>query len=269
MGRARPGRCPDRVRGCTRPRQGAGGRSRAHRHRPPRADHRHLPGHKLPADGAGCVARRRKAPPLPRRPAVVRLLRVLRQLDRGRARRRDRTSGRSRSGRRCPPIGAGAVTATPGLSVLFYYTTFDPDTGATEPTLGISPANRTIARGGTITFTVTLVQRRRPPLRGRRRLGERGGIATRANSTGHLTVQFTHTGTFPVRATLAGAIRSRTVWVRVTRPALVLTAVAVAACGSSLANAAERAAGPRPSRSPAGSGSGRSPLPGPRPASRR
>ena len=43
------------------------------------------------------------------------------------------------------------------------------------------------------------------------------GIGTRADSTGHLTVQFTHTGTFPVRATLSGAIRSRTVWVHVTR----------------------------------------------------
>ena len=42
-----------------------------------------------------------------------------------------------------------------------------------------------------------------------------GGIAVRADATGHLTVQFSRAGTFPVRATLAGTIRSRTIWVHV------------------------------------------------------
>ncbi len=114
-------------------------------------------------------------------------------------------------------IGAGAVTATPGMSVLFYYTTFDPNTGATEPTLGLDPASRTIARGGTLTFTVTSWNDAGHGSSAGGAWVNVNGIATRADSTGHLTVQFTHRGTFPVRATLAGTIRSRTIWVHVTR----------------------------------------------------
>ena len=34
-------------------------------------------------------------------------------------------------------LGAGSVQATPGMHALFYWTTFDPNTGATEPTLGL------------------------------------------------------------------------------------------------------------------------------------
>ena len=114
-------------------------------------------------------------------------------------------------------VGAGAVNATPGLSVLFYYTTFDPNTGATEPTLGISPAGRTVARGGTLTFAITSFNDAGHRSAAGGAWVNVNGIATRADSTGHLAVQFTHTGTFPVQATLSGAIRSRTVWVHVTR----------------------------------------------------
>jgi Domain of unknown function (DUF4430) len=114
-------------------------------------------------------------------------------------------------------VGAGAVTATPGMRVLFYYTTFDPDTGATEPTLGLDPAHRTIGRGGTLTFTVTSWNDAGHGSAAGGAWVNVNGIATRADSTGHLTVQFTHTGTFPVKASLAGAIRSRTIWVHVTR----------------------------------------------------
>ncbi len=114
-------------------------------------------------------------------------------------------------------IGAGAVKATPGMSVLFYYTTFDPNTGATKPTLAIAPANRTIARGGALTFAVTSFNDAGHRSAAGGAWVNVNGIATRADSTGHLTVRFTHTGTFPVRATLAGTIRSRTIWVHVTR----------------------------------------------------
>ena len=69
-------------------------------------------------------------------------------------------------------IGAGSIKATPGLSVLFYYTTFDPNTGATEPTLGLDgPQGRHEGRGGDVHRH--LVERRRPRHGGRRRLGER------------------------------------------------------------------------------------------------
>jgi plastocyanin len=114
-------------------------------------------------------------------------------------------------------IGAGAVKATPGMSALFYYTTFDPNTGATEPTLGLDPANRTIARGATVTFTVSSWDDAGHGSAAGGAWVNVNGIATRADPAGHLTVQFTHTGTFPVKATLAGAIRSRTIWVHVTR----------------------------------------------------
>ena len=114
-------------------------------------------------------------------------------------------------------IGAGAITATPGMSLLFYYTTFDPETGATEPTLGLDPANRTIRRGATVTFTVSSWNDAGHGSAAGGAWVDVGGIATRADSTGHLTVRFTHTGTFPVRATHPGTIRSRTIWVHVTR----------------------------------------------------
>lgn len=116
-------------------------------------------------------------------------------------------------------IGAGSIKATPGLSVLFYYTTFDPSTGATEPTLGLSASRKDVTRGGAVTIAVSSWN---DAGHGRPAGGawvSVGGIATHADSTGHLTVRFTRTGTFPVRATLAGTIRSRTVWVHVLSPA--------------------------------------------------
>jgi hypothetical protein len=111
-------------------------------------------------------------------------------------------------------LGAGAVPAKPGLSVLYYYTTFNPATGATEPTLGLD-GSRTVGRGGTVTFTVTSWNDAGRMRAAGDALVSVGGIAVHSDSTGHLTVQFSRAGTFPVRATLAGAIRSRTIWVHV------------------------------------------------------
>ena len=113
-------------------------------------------------------------------------------------------------------IGAGSIKATPGLSVLFYYTTFNATTGATEPTLGLDGA-RDVAQNGAVTFTVTSWDDAGHGSAAGGAWVNVNGLATRADSAGHLTVQFTHTGTFPVKATLAGTIRSRTIWVHVTR----------------------------------------------------
>jgi hypothetical protein len=113
-------------------------------------------------------------------------------------------------------IGAGAVNATPGLSVLFYYTTFNSETGATEPTLGLD-GRRTVSRGGSVTFTVTSWNDAGRESAADGAMVSIGGIAVLSNSTGHLTVRFSKAGTYPVRATLAGAIRSRTIWVHVLR----------------------------------------------------
>jgi hypothetical protein len=115
-------------------------------------------------------------------------------------------------------IGAGSVKATPGLSVLFYYTTFDPNTGATEPTLGLD-GRKDVTKGGAVTFTVTSWNDAGHGTAAGGAWVSVGGIAVHADSTGHLAVRFTRTGTFPVRATLAGTIRSRTIWVHVHSPA--------------------------------------------------
>jgi hypothetical protein len=115
-------------------------------------------------------------------------------------------------------IGAGAIPATPGLSVLFYYTTFDPVTGATEPTLGLS-GHKTATVGTAQTFTITSFDDAGKATAAARAWLDVGGIAVHADSTGHVTVQFGHTGTFAVRATESGAIRSRTIWVHVSSSA--------------------------------------------------
>jgi hypothetical protein len=115
-------------------------------------------------------------------------------------------------------IGAGSVKAAPGLSVLFYDTTFDPSTGATEPTLGLD-GRKDVTRGGAVTFAVTSWNDAGHSTSAGGAWVSVDGIATHADSTGHLTVRFGRTGTFPVRATLAGTIRSRTIWVHVLSPA--------------------------------------------------
>jgi hypothetical protein len=115
-------------------------------------------------------------------------------------------------------VGAGAVPATPGLRTLFYYTTFDPDTGATEPTLGLQAGATTVAAGAPVTFTVRSWNDagKGSPARAWVHVGP---LMTRADSTGHLVVRFSRPGTYRVRATLAGTIRSGSVWVHVTRSA--------------------------------------------------
>ncbi|HEY3765301.1 MAG TPA: hypothetical protein VGL44_09085 [Gaiellales bacterium] len=117
-------------------------------------------------------------------------------------------------GQELSSIGAGSIPAKPGLSVLFYYTTFNPNTGATEPTLGLS-GRKAVAKGASVTFTVTAFNDAGKATAARGAWLHVDGLAVHADSTGHITVQFGHTGTFPVRATETGAIRSRTIWVHV------------------------------------------------------
>ncbi len=117
-------------------------------------------------------------------------------------------------GQKLSSIGAGSIPATRGLRILYYYTTFDPTTGATEPTLGLAGATATAVRASE-TFRVRSYDDagRATPAAGA--WLHVGGIAVHADATGRVTVQFGHTGVFPVRATESGAIRSRTVWVHV------------------------------------------------------
>jgi hypothetical protein len=117
-------------------------------------------------------------------------------------------------GQKLSSIGAGAVPATPGLSVLFYYTTFNSSTGATEPTLGLS-GHRTAAVGTTQTFTIASFDDAGKATPASGAWLHVGGLAVHADATGHVTVQFAHAGVVAVRATESGAIRSRTIWVHV------------------------------------------------------
>jgi hypothetical protein len=111
-------------------------------------------------------------------------------------------------------IGAGSVTATPGMHALFYWTTFDQTTGATEPTLGLK-GPRTLERGGTATFTVVAYDDAGNATPSAHAWVSVNGAATQAGSLGRVTVRFTRSGTYAVRATHPGAIRSPTVWVHV------------------------------------------------------
>jgi Domain of unknown function (DUF4430) len=115
-------------------------------------------------------------------------------------------------------VGAGSIPATPGLSVLFYYTTFDPNTGATQPTLGLN-GRTTATVDAPETFTIRSFNDAGKATPAPAAWLHVGGIAVHADSTGHVTVAFGHSGTFAVRATRSGAIRSRTIWVHFTSSA--------------------------------------------------
>jgi hypothetical protein len=112
-------------------------------------------------------------------------------------------------------LGAGSIKATPGMHALFYWTTFDPNTGATEPTLGLKATSRSLEPGAAATFTVASYDDAGTGTPAAHAWVSVNGAATQAGSLGRVTVRFTRTGTYAVRATLPGAIRSPTVWVHV------------------------------------------------------
>ncbi len=116
------------------------------------------------------------------------------------------------------PIGAGCDPGHPRPVRALLLHDLRPDTGATEPTLGLDGA-KDVTRGGTVTFVVSSWNDAGHGTAAGGAWVSVGGIATRADATGRLTVRFTRTGTYPVRATLAGTIRSRTIWVHVLSPA--------------------------------------------------
>jgi hypothetical protein len=113
------------------------------------------------------------------------------------------------------PVGAGAVKATPGMHALFYWTAIDPDTGATEPTLGLKATARNLERGATATFTVVSYDDAGHATPSAHAWVSVNGAATQAGSLGKVSIRFTRRGTYAVRATHPGAIRSPTVWVHV------------------------------------------------------
>jgi len=114
-------------------------------------------------------------------------------------------------------IGLGTQTVGSKSSVLIYYTTFDPNTFETEPTLGIQASSATVAAGGTVTFTVSQysdagVQSATPGAW----ILVNGSQRARTDSTGTATVRLAKAGQYRVKATKANTIRSRKLWITAT-----------------------------------------------------
>jgi hypothetical protein len=112
--------------------------------------------------------------------------------------------------------GAGSTPAVAGQKVLFYYTTFDPVTFATEPTLGITATARSVHRFGKVRFRVTAYDDAGigAAVVGAN-LWRKGRIVAHTNAKGKATLKFRKRGTYPVRATSAGKIRSQRLWISV------------------------------------------------------
>jgi hypothetical protein len=108
--------------------------------------------------------------------------------------------------------GLGSVRVTRDSHVLVYYTTFDPDTGATEPTLGITASRRRPPANGRVTFRVSSYDdagTATPASGARVRVN---GVPHAVGANGTVTLRFPR-GTSSVRAVEPGAIRSQKLWV--------------------------------------------------------
>jgi hypothetical protein len=108
--------------------------------------------------------------------------------------------------------GLGSTRVTRHSHVLVYYTTFDPLTGATQPTLGITASTRKPAANGRVTFTVSSYDdagTATPAAGAKVRVN---GVAHDVTANGTVTLRFAR-GTSSVRAVETGAIRSQKLWV--------------------------------------------------------
>jgi hypothetical protein len=108
--------------------------------------------------------------------------------------------------------GLGSTRVTRNSHVLVYYTTFDPGTGATEPTLGITASTRRPPVNGRVTFTVSSYDdagTATPAADARVRVN---GVPHDVNASGTVTLRLAR-GTSSVRAVEPGSIRSQKLWV--------------------------------------------------------
>jgi hypothetical protein len=110
-------------------------------------------------------------------------------------------------------VGIGSAVVTPSSKVLVYYTTFDPVTFATKPTLGLTTSDRTVGKGGSVTFTVKSYDDAGTPTAAANAWVWVNGVASQADAGGQVTVRLSE-GRYEVRATKPGTIRSKTLWVR-------------------------------------------------------
>jgi len=111
-------------------------------------------------------------------------------------------------------VGLGTQTVGDKANVLVYYTTTDPVTFATEPTLGIGISSPTVEPGGRVTITVSQYDD----------AGNKSAAAgawilvngqqrVQTGMTGVATVRLAKSGQYRIKATKAGTIRSRKLWV--------------------------------------------------------
>ena len=114
-------------------------------------------------------------------------------------------------------VGLGTQTVGDKANVLVYYTTTDPVTFATEPTLGIGVSSPTVEPGGRVTITVSQYDD----------AGNKSAAAgawilvngqqrVQTGMTGVATVRLAEPGQFRIKATKAGTIRSRKLWITAT-----------------------------------------------------
>ena len=108
--------------------------------------------------------------------------------------------------------GLGGTVVGPHDKVLIYYTTYDPDTGATRPTLGLSASSRHPQARSQVTFTVRAYDDAGVATPAAGAWVWVNGAATRADANGTVTVRLA-AGRYHVHATSPGDIRSRWLWV--------------------------------------------------------
>jgi hypothetical protein len=109
--------------------------------------------------------------------------------------------------------GIGSTRVGRDTKVLMYYTTYDPVSGATQPTLGLAASTRTPEPNTSVTFTVKSYDDTGTGTADAAAWVWMNGVASHANAGGKVTVRLAR-GRYHVRATSPGAIRSRTLWVR-------------------------------------------------------
>lgn len=110
-------------------------------------------------------------------------------------------------------FGIGATAVDKHDNILVYYTTFDPDTGATQPTLGLHVSDRTPNAGSQVTISVRAYDDAGTATPAANSWVWVNGVGTQTDGNGRATVRLSE-GRYRVRATSPGDIRSRSLWVR-------------------------------------------------------
>lgn len=108
--------------------------------------------------------------------------------------------------------GLGSTRVTRDSHVLVYYTTFDPATGATQPTLGITASTKRPPANGTVTFRVNSYDDAGTATPAAGAFVRVNGVPHTVNANGAVRLRFSP-GTSTVRAFEPGAIRSQKLWV--------------------------------------------------------